>query len=160
MAWHLQFQEAKLSRRPPIAFVGICAGRDLAAHDSRESHDPTPRRNPVLTASGAAAAPMQGRSRSCNRIFVALEDCQRKHPRQSEVCEQLNKAAAWCAVRELCPSEGGGLHRGCQGLLPLQGMCVEGLKLLFKAVSTPLDGCVRACTRAHAHVRLGGSLPP
>ncbi|KAL6769049.1 FBB13 [Auxenochlorella protothecoides x Auxenochlorella symbiontica] len=42
---------------------------------------------------------------SCDRVFRALEDCSRKHPRQPEVCSQLSAAAGWCAVRSVCPSE-------------------------------------------------------
>lgn len=100
---------------------------------------------------------MQGRSRSCNRIFVALEDCQRKHPRQAEVCEQLNKAAAWCAVRELCPSEGEDLYRGrakvCLAFHGVQGMCAEGPKRSFNEFMTLLDMRACVCRRARAPAR-------
>lgn len=46
---------------------------------------------------------------SCDRLFRSLEDCRRKHPRQLDVCERLNAAAGWCAIRTICPDEGGSL---------------------------------------------------
>lgn len=52
---------------------------------------------------------------ACQRILSALNDCQKKHPRQErEVCGHLHRSAAWCLFYKICPDEIDGLN-ACVG---------------------------------------------
>lgn len=43
---------------------------------------------------------------SCEKFFDAVDECRRKHPRQTVVCMKLVAAAGWCVFGSLCPDQG------------------------------------------------------
>ncbi|KAG2491939.1 hypothetical protein HYH03_009672 [Edaphochlamys debaryana] len=43
---------------------------------------------------------------SCHRVYQALQDCQRRYPRDHEaVCQHLTSKAGWCLFAGICPKE-------------------------------------------------------
>ncbi|KAK9815387.1 hypothetical protein WJX72_002769 [[Myrmecia] bisecta] len=79
---------------------------------------------------------------SCQRQLNSLEDCVRKHPRESEyVCRHLHAAAAWCLVAHICPAEVEGVE-ACIGPRRSRLTAPGSIPRKCRAAMDRLEACI------------------